>query len=72
MIDFNDENLLNKAVENHLVAFGACKPMISKVLNITPERCDELLDDMRKELSEYETSTRTTRVYGRKKIESSI
>ena len=57
-----------KAVDNHVTAFGTLKHPLSKILNITPERFDELIDEMRKEMPEYESFTRTTRVYGRKKI----
>ena len=41
---------------------------LSRILNVTPERCDELVNDMRKEMLEYETFVPTTRVYGRKNI----
>ena len=51
-----------------MTLFSSLRHPLSKILNITPERIDELIDEMRKEMPEYETFARTTRVYGRKKI----
>lgn len=55
-------------VENHTYAISFLRQQLLNILNITPEGYDGLIDDMRKEMPEYETFTQTTRVYGRKKI----
>ena len=69
-IDFDDE-IFHKAVENHTFGLNGLRQPFSRVMNITPERFDELVDDMRKEMPEYESFAQSTRVYGRKKFENS-
>jgi len=66
LVSWNFFYCWNHCTRSMLMMKFSTQPL-SKILNITPERYDELIDDVRKEMPEYETFARTTRVYGRKK-----